>query len=126
MSSESRSVRLRLQDILGAIRGIRETVAGLQYENYVTVWHIKHACERGIEIISEASRHLPAALKVAEPEIPWRQIAGVGNILRHGYETTSDHVMWDIIITHLEPLEASVQRLLEAAEADDKRDWDHS
>jgi uncharacterized protein with HEPN domain len=45
-------------------------------------------------------------LKGTAPEIPWRQIVGIGNVLRHGYETVSDHVVWDIIENRLDPLEA--------------------
>jgi uncharacterized protein with HEPN domain len=85
---------MRLHDMLGAIRGIRDTVGGLQYEHYTSVWHAKHACERGIEIISEAPRHVPSTLKEATPEVSWQQIAGVGSVLRHSYETISDHVVW--------------------------------
>jgi len=94
---------------------------GLEYEHYVSVWHIKHASERGDEIISEASRHVPGSLKEAAPNIPWRQIAGVGNILRHGYATISDRVVWDIIVNHLDPLEAAARRLLEPIEIEQKR-----
>jgi uncharacterized protein with HEPN domain len=107
------AARVRLHDILRAIEGIHDTEGGLEYGHYTSVWSIKHASERGVEIISEASRHLPEALRKAEPDIPWRQIAGVGNILRHGYQTISDRVVWDIIVTHLEPLKAAVRRLLD-------------
>ena len=112
---------VRLRDILRAIAGIQETVGGLGFETYVTVWSIKHASERGIEIISEASRHVPEQLKQSEPGVPWRQIADVGNVLRHGYQTISDHVVWDIITTHLEPLEAAIRRMLERLES--RTDW---
>lgn len=102
----------RLLDILKAIAGIRETVGGLELETYTTVWSIKHACERGIEIISEASRHIPDELKNSAPEIPWQQIAAIGNVLRHGYEAISDYVVWDIIENHLGPLEEATSKLL--------------
>lgn len=36
------------------------------------------ALERFLEVISEASRHLPAVMKDARPEIPWRRIADLG------------------------------------------------
>lgn len=116
MASESETVGPRLHDILAAIRGVQDTVAGLGYEHYVSVWHIKHACERGIEIISEASRHVPDAFKQTAPEIPWRQIAGVGNILRHEYGAINARVIWDIIQTHLDPLEVAARRLLDEIE----------
>ena len=115
----TRRDKLRLYDILEATAGIRETVGALSFEAFTTVWSAKRACERGIEIISEASRHIPDQLKQTEPAIPWRQIAGVGNILRHGYQTVSDRVIWDIIVTQLDPLEAAVRRLLQAIDAED-------
>jgi uncharacterized protein with HEPN domain len=43
-----------LRDILRTIAGIQQTVGRLGFDVYVTVWSIKHASERGIEIISEA------------------------------------------------------------------------
>jgi uncharacterized protein with HEPN domain len=104
MGSSDRTVLLRLQDTLHAIAAIQETVGCQTYETYGAVWSTKHACERGIEIISEASRHIPDDLKATEPNIPWRQIAGIGNVFRHGYETISDRVAWDIIENHLDPL----------------------
>ena len=110
-------VSVRLRDILRAIAGIQETVGGLGLANYSTVWAVNHAPERGIEIISEASRHIPERMKREEPAIPWRQIADVGNVLRHGYQTISDHVIWDVIVTHLDPLDAAIRRILRRIES---------
>jgi uncharacterized protein with HEPN domain len=62
------SVRLRLLDILDAIRGIEDTLGGLDFDAYQTIWHLRRATERGIEIISEASRHIPQELKRKRPE----------------------------------------------------------
>ena len=76
----------RLDDILDAIRGIEDTVGGLEFETYEEVWQIRRAVERGIEIISEASRHLPNDLKAGHSEIPWGKVAAIGNVLRHEYD----------------------------------------
>ena len=116
MASEHEGVLLRLEDILAAITGILGTVGGLDFDTYVAVWSVRRASERGIEIISEASRYIPDEMKHSEPQIPWRQIAGIGNVLRHGYESISDRVVWDIIKAHLEPLDAAVRRLKERVE----------
>jgi uncharacterized protein with HEPN domain len=42
--------------------------------------------ERGIEIISEASRPLTDEMKARHPEIPWQKVAAIGKVLRHNYE----------------------------------------
>jgi uncharacterized protein with HEPN domain len=58
---------------------------------------MQRAVERGLEIISEASRHVPADLKALTPDIPWRQIAAIGNLLRHEYQRADIAATWNII-----------------------------
>jgi uncharacterized protein with HEPN domain len=47
---------------------------------------VRDAVERCIEIISEASRRVPANLKSLHPEIPWSKVSGIGNVFRHDYD----------------------------------------
>ena len=53
--------------------------------------------ERGLEIVSEASRHLPEDMKARHPEIPWRKVAGIGNVLRHEYTRVAADVLWRLV-----------------------------
>jgi uncharacterized protein with HEPN domain len=55
---------------------------------------VRRAVERELEIISEASRHIPADLQEAAPEVPWREIAGIGIVLRHEYQRVADKIVW--------------------------------
>jgi uncharacterized protein with HEPN domain len=107
-----RSVAARLYDILEAIEGIRRTTAGLDFAGYEEDWAARRATERGIEIISEASRHLPADHKLQHPDIPWREIAGIGNKLRHEYQRIEDRVLWNVVQRELEPLERAAREML--------------
>ncbi|MGH7838122.1 MAG: HepT-like ribonuclease domain-containing protein, partial [Candidatus Binataceae bacterium] len=61
--------------------------------------------ERGIEIISEASRHLLDELKARHPGIPWSKVAGIGNVLRHDYEHVAHDVLWHVVRDDLPSLE---------------------
>ncbi len=71
--------------------------------------------QRGIEIISEASRRLPAELLESQPQIPWLKIFGIGNVLRHEYHRLSDQIIWNIVLHELPPLkEATVKMLAQA------------
>jgi uncharacterized protein with HEPN domain len=54
--------------------------------------------QRGIEIISEASRAIPDEVKDTRPEIPWRNVAGIGNVLRHGYDALSNRIIWGVVV----------------------------
>jgi uncharacterized protein with HEPN domain len=58
---------------------------GRTAQDFRTDRDIRQSVERSLEIISEASRHLPEDLKSMRPEIPWRQVADFGNVLRHIY-----------------------------------------
>ena len=69
-------------------------------------WQMLWLVERGVLIISEASRHPPDELKLRHPNIPWRKIAGIGNVLRHAYEQISAPMMWKLVRDDLGPLEA--------------------
>ena len=68
-------------------------------------WRKRWLVERGVEIISEASRRLTDELKARHPEIPWAKVAGIGNVLRHEYEGISAPVMWKLVQDDLTPLE---------------------
>ncbi|MGE0121225.1 MAG: DUF86 domain-containing protein [Dongiaceae bacterium] len=102
----------RLEDISAAIERIGRYRAGKSFGDYQSNSMLRDAVERNIERISEASRHLPDDLKSAHPEIPWRQIADIGNVLRHAYRTISDRTIWDTIDQHLAPLADVVRRCM--------------
>jgi uncharacterized protein with HEPN domain len=105
-----------LHDILDAIVGARSAVGNMSLEAYVASWTTRRAAERAIEIISEASRHLPKPLRASEPNVPWREIASIGNILRHAYHRVDDEVIYVIVTRQLGSLEDAVRRLLDRLE----------
>jgi hypothetical protein len=61
---------LRLNDIIRAIDGAEVTIEGVKFETFQFVYHMPRTLERSIEIISEASRHIPEELKAQHPDIP--------------------------------------------------------
>ncbi len=72
--------------------------------------------ERDVEIVSEASRRPPPELKSRHPEIPWQKVAGVGNVLRHDYESIAAAVMWKLARNDLDALQQARRAQLNAAE----------
>jgi uncharacterized protein with HEPN domain len=72
----------RLTDIVEAIERIHGVLENISLQEFETDWQRQWLVERGIEIISEASRHLTDEMKARHPEIPWQKVAAIGNVLR--------------------------------------------
>lgn len=109
--------RARLEHILFHIRGVAETVGGVQFDTYTSVYHMERTVERAVQIISEAVRALPPALTTRHPEIEWAKIAAIGNVLRHEYERVDPQTMWEIATVKLPELENVIVRMLAEMEA---------
>ncbi len=103
-----------------AIEHIRSETEGVALDVFEADWRRRWLVERGIEIISEASRHLPPELKDRHPEIPWQKVAGVGNVLRHAYERTAPEVLWSVARDDLLALDKVCREVL-AREANPKQ-----
>jgi uncharacterized protein with HEPN domain len=113
-----RRVRDRLEHILTAIAAIETYTSGKQEADFVIDRLLIDAVERNIERISEASRHIPEALKVKYPHLPWRAIAGIGNILRHDYPHTKPVEIWLTAVRDLVELKAVVTAILRDADGE--------
>ena len=101
--------RLRLLDILNAIRGVETALQGKSYEDYGASEVLQRAVERWLEIISEAARHVPEDMRARAPNIPWVAIEMLGNKTRHEYQSISARRIWRVATEDLAPLKAAAQ-----------------
>ena len=111
----AKDVRVRLNHILDCIAWITEDSRGLSVERLAGDRRLRQVIERNLEIISEASRRIPDDMKARHPEIPWREIAGIGNVLRHNYEEIAPKVLVDLIDHDLPPLKAAILTLMDSS-----------
>ncbi len=105
----------RLTDMKNAIAEIRKLLAGKTSDAVVTDMATRAAFERFLEVLSEASRHVPDDWKTEHQNIPWRQVADLGNFIRHVYHRIDLDVLWAIYTDDLDPLEQVVDLLLDRA-----------
>ena len=110
----ARSPLLRIHDMLESINGIEKALSGKTLRDYERSWLLRSAVERGIEVISEASRHLGSELKAQHKDVRWKDIAGMGNILRPDYARVDASIIWKAVKDDLPPLKAALLMLRES------------
>ncbi|MFT3996441.1 MAG: DUF86 domain-containing protein [Asticcacaulis sp.] len=86
---------------LGFAEGLDEAAFALDRKSY-------YAVVRCLEIISEASRKVSDDVKARHPELPWKQIAGSGNIYRHDYGNVAHSMIWVTLHRSLPSLKAAI------------------
>lgn len=107
-----RSDRERLLDVVEAIEAIGRHSGGgraaFAADELVQVWMVHH-----IQIVGEASAGLSLGLRAAHPEVPWRQIIDMRNLVVHGYASVDPEIVWAVVEHDLPVLEAQVRAILE-------------
>lgn len=104
-----------LRDILHHIDLANSFVQGFDRAAFQEDLRTIYAVTRCLEIISEASRRLPGAVKARHPAIAWKQMAGAGNVYRHDYEDVAARFVWDTVELALPPLRDVIERELSLA-----------
>jgi uncharacterized protein with HEPN domain len=107
----SESVKNARLDIRDCILLAQQFVEGHTPESFAASRLHFFATTRALEIISEASRRLPEALRTKHAHLPWRNIQDAGNFYRHRCDNVEESIVWDTVHVHL-------RALLEAIEAE--------
>jgi uncharacterized protein with HEPN domain len=107
----------RLRDILEAIGAIERysncEKKAFERDELLQAWFV-----RNLQIIGEAVRTIPDEVRVLAPEIPWHQIAGMRNVLVHGYFEIDTDLVWDAVNRDVPALKPALAQLLATLESE--------
>ena len=84
MRPEDRDLAL-LWDMRAAARSISEFILDVKYSRFEQDKLLRSAVERQFLIIGEAAKQVSPGFQQAHPEVPWRGIVGLRNVLAHEY-----------------------------------------
>jgi uncharacterized protein with HEPN domain len=114
--TQPRDITVVIDEMLDHIDYVFAKTRGRSIAEFRANRDVRQSVERSLEIISEASRHLPAELTNLRSEIPWRQVADFGNVLRHSYFAINVEIVWAIIGDSLQSLRDALAAMREGLE----------
>lgn len=110
------SEKIRLRHILDAIGEVQKYVKKIDYDSFAENSMMIYACVKQLEIIGEAASHVSGKTRKQFPQIEWKEIIGLRNILVHEYFGVDKKIVWDIIKDNLPNLKQDIKKMLSKLE----------
>lgn len=104
--------KIFLIHILESINEIENNVAGMSESKFSRSITIQDATVRRLEIIGEAVRNFPDSFRKKYAKIPWKKIAGLRDVLIHGYFSVDMELVWKIVNKDIPKLKKQITNLL--------------
>ena len=105
-------------DILDAMGKARKFTEGMQYTAFADDDKTIFAVARALEIVGEATKNVPAEVRRRFPRVPWRVMAGMRDVLIHGYFHVDPEVVWKTATMRIPEAMPVVKEALEALQAE--------
>jgi uncharacterized protein with HEPN domain len=113
MTLIKRRFDIYLEDILKSMLRINEYIDGKKLTDFKQNYMLVDAVIRNFEIIGEASKNIPSAFQKKYPEIPWKKMYGLRNLISHEYFGIDYEMIWEIASVSLPQNIKDLQKIIE-------------
>lgn len=103
--------QLYVRHILDAIEKI-ESYVSVGRDLFLAASHWQDAVIRRLEIIGEATKRLSPEVRSRHATVPWRRIAGLRDVLIHGYMHVDVQALWEVTQKDMPALKTEVLAIL--------------
>lgn len=97
-----------LRHILDEIDYLTAAAAGVERSQFLADPTLRRAFARSLEVIGEAAKQIPDAVRVTLPEVEWRGMTGMRDRLIHGYFGVDYELVWDVVEAKIPALRSQV------------------
>jgi uncharacterized protein with HEPN domain len=109
--SKRREIVDYLDDIRTAIADVKEFTNGMTFEEFAVDKKTVNAVIRSLEVLGEATKHIPTAFRLKHPDVPWAKMAGMRNVLIHDYMGVDLKTVWMVSQERLTELQIMMDEL---------------
>lgn len=107
-----REPKVYLEDIYTAVLKIEAYTDGISYDDFVENDLVADAVIKNILVIGEASKNIPEQIRQEHPQIEWRKMAGMRDMMIHGYFSINYRIVWDVVQNKIPNLKTQIQKLI--------------
>ena len=93
---------------------IEEYTKGKTKEEFLASKSLQDAVIRRIEIIGEAVKNIPQTIRKTYPQVPWKQIAAMRDIITHEYWGIDLKLTWKVATERVPPLKNDILKIKDA------------
>ena len=108
-----RNIKLYLQDIWESTLAIEEYTQNLTEDKFYSNRQVQDAIIRRLEIIGEAVKNVDDDFRNKYPQIPWKKIAGMRDIIAHEYFGVKLERVWDVVRKDLPQIKQQMLLIME-------------
>jgi uncharacterized protein with HEPN domain len=110
--SKGRELSDYLADIHNAIVEVDEFTKGMAFDTFEEDRKTINAVIRSLEVLGEATKHIPTSFRNKHPEIPWSKMAGMRDVLIHDYMGVDLMTVWKAAKERLPEIRPAIEKLL--------------
>lgn len=109
---KNREYRDYIEDIYDDLLNIMEFTKGMSWNEFIEDNKTKYAVNKALENMGEASKRIPESIRKKFPNVPFKQMAGLRDIVTHNYDGISYEMIWEVIKEDLPPIELELNVIL--------------
>ncbi len=113
---KNRDYRDYVADIHAEIIRIQGFVSGLDYDDFLSDFKTNYAVMKALENMGEAAKKIPDSLRAKYPNIPFKEMAGLRDVVSHNYDGISYDMIWEVVQKDIAGLLPDLELMMDALE----------